>query len=40
MKKTIMFAAVAASCAVFAEATIDNVSLEQLWPCSTDVKVT
>ena len=40
MKKTIMFAAVAASCAVFAEATIDNVSLEQLWPFSTDVKVT
>ena len=40
MKKTIMFAAAAASCAVFAEATIDNVSLEQLWPFSTDVKVT
>ena len=40
MKKTIMFAAAAASCAVFAEATIDNVSLEQLWPFSTDIKVT
>ena len=36
----IMIAVAASSCAVFAEATVDNVTLEQLWPFSTDVKVT